>query len=263
MKMTVGARRPWRLARCAAFLCALVASLSVLAAAAGAEPSEGPTPPVYDGDLSFGILHGPTDPDEFSWRVELGPDQALRQVSETEVEVDYAGTGHRAFEIDAIAAHAADGATVPTSLLLSEGDVITLTVHDRAGNPAEGGAPFAYPILPGVGWEGGFPTMTVVKGPPDEMEIEAERRAREGQETAPLTAPADEAAPTPICTVPPLHGLGLRGAKARLRARHCSVGQVHLARGATRGSGRVVKQFEPAGTVLAVGAPVAIKLAAR
>jgi hypothetical protein len=261
--MAAGARRSRRLARCAAFLCALVASLSVPAGAAAAESPEDPTPPVYDGDLSFGILHGPTDPDEFSWRVELRPDETVRHVSETEVEVDYAGTGHRAFGIDAIAAHAADGATVPTSLLLSEGDIITLTVHDRAGNPAAGGAPFVYPILPGIGWEGGFPTTTFIKGPPDEMEVEAERRAREAQGSAPPPAPAVESTPTPSCTVPSLRGLGLRGARARLRAGHCSVGQVHLARGATKAKGRVVKQFEPAGTVLAVGAPVAVKLAGR
>jgi hypothetical protein len=250
---------------CAAILCALVASLAVLAGPAGAASPESSTLPVYDGDLSFPYLHGPTDPDEFSWRLELGPEGEARQVSETEVEVDYAGTGHRAYGIEAIDAHAADGATVPTSLLLSEGDVITLTVHDREGNPAAGGAPFAYPILAGQGWEGGFPTTTVIKGPPDEKEI-AEARAREAQESAPPTgpiAPTAEPAPKPVCTVPSLHGLGLQGARARLRAGHCAVGKVRLVRGATRGKGKVVKQFEPAGTQLAAGAPVAVKLAAR
>jgi hypothetical protein len=246
-------------AACAAILCALVASLAVLAGAAGAASPESSTLPVYDGDLSFPYLHGPTDPDEFSWRLELGPEQEARQVSETEVEVDYAGTGHRAYGIEAIDAHAADGATVPTSLLLSEGDVITLTVRDREGNPAAGGAPFAYPILAGQGWEGGFPTTTVIKGPPDEKEI-AEARAREAQESVPPTA---EPAPNPVCTVPSLHGLGLQGARAKLRAGHCAVGKVRLAHGANRAKGKVVKQFEPAGTELAAGAPVAVKLSSR
>jgi hypothetical protein len=252
-------------AACAAILCALVASLAVLAGAAGAASPESSTLPIYDGDLSFPYLHGPTDPDEFSWRLELGPEQEARQVSETEVEVDYARTGHPGFGIEAIDAHAADGANVPTSLLLSEGDVITLIVHDREGNPAAGGAPFAYPILAGQGWEGGFPTSTVIKGPPDEKEI-AEARAREAEESAPPTGsatPSAEPTPNPICTVPSLHGLGLQGARARLRAGHCAVGKIRLAHNATKAKGKVVKQFEPAGTQLAAGAPVAVKLAAR
>jgi hypothetical protein len=46
----------------------------------------------------------------------------------------------------------------------------------------------------------------------------------------------------------------------RLRAAHCAIGQVHLAAGATAGKGKVVKQFRAAGTDLAAGTPVAVKL---
>jgi beta-lactam-binding protein with PASTA domain len=66
--------------------------------------------------------------------------------------------------------------------------------------------------------------------------------------------------PTPACTVPSLHGLSLHGAKARLRADHCLIGQVRLAPGATRDKGKVVKQFHPAGATLATGASVPVKL---
>lgn len=68
------------------------------------------------------------------------------------------------------------------------------------------------------------------------------------------------AEPPATCAVPSLRGLGLRAAKARLRADHCAIGQVHLARGTTKGKGRVVKQFRGAGTQLAAGARVAVKL---
>ena len=74
-------------------------------------------------------------------------------------------------------------------------------------------------------------------------------------------APLEPAPAAPIpCTVPALHGLSLHAAKARLRAAHCAIGQVRLAAGATAGKGKVVKQFRAAGTELAAGAPVAVKL---
>jgi beta-lactam-binding protein with PASTA domain len=63
--------------------------------------------------------------------------------------------------------------------------------------------------------------------------------------------------------VPSLHGLGLRSAKSSLRTANCAIGQVHLAKGATAGKGKVVKQFRAAGTELAAGAPVAVKLGSR
>jgi hypothetical protein len=252
-----------RSAACAAFLCALVASLCVVAASAAAEPVEGPSLPSYDGDLSFGILYGPADPDEFSWQVKLQPGEALRQLSETVAEVEYTGTGHEAFDIVAIEAHDADGAKVPTSLRVSDPDIVTLTVHDREGNPAAGGAPFVYPVLAGAGWEGGFQSPVFIKGPPDEMEIEAERvaaeRAREAQQAAaPGTVPPSAA---PTCTVPSLHGFGLVAVKKLLRGADCAIGQVRLGQGATKGKGKVVTQFKPAGAQLDAGAPVAVKLA--
>ena len=49
-----------------------------------------------------------------------------------------------AFTINAGLAHDAEGSNVPTSLGVSEGNILTLTVHHRAGNPAASGAPFVY-----------------------------------------------------------------------------------------------------------------------
>ena len=114
-----------------------------------------------------------------------------------------------------------------------------LTVYHREGNPAAGGAPFAYPITDGPGWVGGFRTISTVIG---------------GE---PQPTPAPEASPeVTLCSVPALRGLSLRLAKTHLRA----VGRVRLARGATAGKGKVVMQSAPTGTQLAAGAPVAVKL---
>jgi hypothetical protein len=127
-----------------------------------------------------------------------------------------------------------------------KGPVVTLVVHYRTGNPAAGGAPFAFPIMGGTGWEGGFWTSSIELTDHD----------------PPATEPP-AAMPAPPCTVPSLHGLNLHAAEARLRAADCAIGQVRLAHGATRAKSKVVKQFHPAGTQLAAGAPVAVKLGAR
>jgi beta-lactam-binding protein with PASTA domain len=84
---------------------------------------------------------------------------------------------------------------------------------------------------------------------------ESERKIIEANPAATL-----EPLPIPTCKVPSLDGYSLRGAKNRLRAAHCGIGAVHLATGATLGKGKVVKQFHAAGTELAAGAPVAVKL---
>jgi hypothetical protein len=136
---------------------------------------------------------------------------------------------------------------VPTSLRL-EGEEVILTVRHREGNPAAGGAPFVYPIVDDTGWSGGFRTLST--------EL-TEHDPPPAEKSPPGSAPAA------TCTVPALGHLSLRAAKARLRAADCSLGQVRLAAGATKGKGKVVKQFHPAGTQLSRGAPVAVKLGSR
>jgi hypothetical protein len=171
----------------------------------------------------------------------------FRQVSDQLIVFEYPKYGVEAGSIQAEAAHAADGATVPTSIRLSEdeeGFIITLVVHHRAGDPAAGWAPFVYPISGGPGWEGGFHTQVV-------------------ELTEPQPPPVAEPAASAACTVPSLHDLSLKAAKVRLRAADCALGEVHLATGATAGKGKVVKQFRTAGTELAAGAPVAVKLGSR
>ena len=123
---------------------------------------------------------------------------------------------------------------------------MTFIVHHRAGNPAAGGAPFAYPITMGEGWAGGYHSV-----------------GYEMNEPAKPPAPTPPAPAAPTCAVPSLHGLSLKSAKARLRSADCSIGPVRLAPGASAGKGEVVKQFRTAGTELAAGTPVAVKLGSR
>jgi len=237
---------------------ALIAG-AIGAAPAGAEPGGGTSMPIYEGGMTFPEIESLTDPEDYSWQVHLGPGQTLRSVDEDEAEVDYE-SGVTAFLVTAEKAHAADGTNVPTTLEVSEGDVITLVVHHREGS-------YAYPVQAGEGWSGGRREPTIIKGPPDEKEI-AEALQREFEEARRRVEEANPPAgisPTPPvpCRVPTLHGLSLAAAKARLRAGHCSIGQVHLGSGATAGKGKVVKQFHGAGTELVAGAPVAVKLGTR
>lgn len=209
-----------------------VGAISMCAVAAADEPL-----PPFDGTMSFQEIQGPDGPEEFSWAVKLDEDQELRAIDETHAAVYYTDPEeHIAFTITAGLAHAADGANVPTTLTVTQPNVITLTVHHRAGNPAAGGAPFDYPVVAGAGWEGGFQQNTVDMGPPTE-----------------------QATPPPVlhCTVPALSGLTLKGARRQLRRSNCGLGEV---RGERARGARVVRQFRKAGRSLPVGARVGVKL---
>ena len=227
------------LAACAAILCALVA-----AAPAAAETGDSaPIRNLDEGGFIFPAITGPEAPEDYPFRVSLGEEQRLEQVTPTEVAIrEHGFTG---LTYKAGPAHDVDGSAVPTTLTLTGLDTVTWTVSHRAGNPAAGGAPFVYPIVGGTGWEGGFRTTIVEMNNP----------------MPPATPPPATPLPAPTCTVPSLSGFGLRAVKARLRGADCTIGKVRLARGATKAKGKVVKQFEPAGTQFAAGAPVAVKLA--
>jgi hypothetical protein len=151
---------------------------------AAAEPC-----PVYDGAMTFPTIYGLEDPEEYCWEVELFEGQELRQIDDQNAEVYYE-SGKPAFGIQVMEAHDAIGTTVPTTLAVTAPNLITLSVHHRAGNTAAGGAPFAYPILDGAGWEGGF-ISEQIKGPPDESELKLK------------PAPPIAEEPAPQCDVPP------------------------------------------------------------
>lgn len=213
-------------------IAAAALSLGVVATAAGAaEP-----PPPFDGLMTFPAIQGPADPEEFSWEVQVGEGEELRLIDDKHAGVFWVEDDQLARQITAQLAHDADGATVPTTLAVSEGNIVTLTVHHRAGNPAAGGAPFVYPVVAGAGWEGGFQThIAEVTQPP-----------------APALAPAPAQ-----CVVPNLVGASLRASRKMLRSAHCSLGPV---RGQRTRRAKVVRQYRRPGKVLPPGTGVGVKL---
>ncbi len=240
-------------------LIAFFTGLGLVAIVPASASAESPTLPPFEALMPFGEIHGPADPEEFSWEVRLAPGQELQDIDEQNAAVYYAEDHVVAFIITPTLAHDAAGSSVPTSLRVSEGDVVTLIVHHRAGNPAAGGAPFVYPIVEGEGWEGGFHTEVVI-GPPDEAELreQRERIAREEWEAAQRAAAQQAAVKT--CRVPRLTGASLKASRRRLEAADCGIGKVTKRKGATANSGHVVDQHPRPGTVLASGAAVALTL---
>jgi hypothetical protein len=182
------------------------------------------SPPPYDGAMSFREIKGPLDPEDFSWQVFLDEGQALEQLDDQTALVYFTAGHFPAGRITAQPAHDAVGANVPTTLSVSDGDIITLTVHHREGNPLAGGAPFVYPVMEGSGWEGGFVTTTIT-GPKTDRELreEREQREREAQEALEATIRQEEAE---ACIVPKLKGKSLRSARIQLRLAHCRLGML-------------------------------------
>lgn len=220
-----------------ALVAVLVFACAALSSAAAADPL-----PQYKGSMSFPEIHGPSDPEDYSWEVQLDEGQELRLVDERNAVVYYADGEHVTSSIRAADAHDAVGKSVPTTLEVSPPDVVTLTVHHRAGNPAAGGAPFTYPILEGSGWEGGFSTFEVIM-PPSE----------------PLPASPAVTAGTP-CLVPRLRGRPLNLARRRIRSAGCRIGRVRRQWGTASKQDRVMLQSPAPGTSLPPWAPVTVNL---
>jgi hypothetical protein len=209
-----------------------------LAFAPSSALADGSPPPVYDGIMSFPAIYSPSDPEDYSWQVELGEGQEMELVDEKTIEVFYVEGHQHAFSIFAEAAHDTDGATVPTSLSIPEGNVFTLTVHHRAGNPAADGALFHYPINAGPALEVGF-RPPVILGAPTELKRERS---------------------TSRCVVPRLRGRSLPAARRLLRRSGCSLGVVRRIRKNTTGSPKVVTQRPKPGVTRHRGAIVNLTL---
>lgn len=208
-----------------------VVSAAVLPAAALAQPL-----PVYDGAMTFQSIQGPEDPEEFSWEMNLGEEEELRAIDERHAAVFYTNPAHFAFEIEATSAHDAEGATVPTTLTVTQPNIVTLVVHHRS-------APFIYPVTQGAGWEGGLQSVEI-EGPPDESQV-AYPPTREILE--------------PHCIVPDLTGRSLRASRKIAHAAHCRLGAV---RGERRREAHVVKQYRRYGNSLPIWTRVDVKVTA-
>jgi hypothetical protein len=135
---------------------ALLVALVAGTVSASAEPL-----PVFRGALVFPVIREPADPEEYQWEVQLYPGQDLRQVDSQSAAIyfeDETVTG----VLSAAPARDARGTAVPTSLSVSDGNVVTLTVHHRERDPAKDGAPFLYPVTYGPAYEVGYSSVTVV-----------------------------------------------------------------------------------------------------
>lgn len=196
-------------------------------------------PPPDDGALQFRTIRGPDDPEAFSWTVTLSPSQTLTQIDDQHAVVEY--DDHTVlWSIEAEPARDANGTSVPTSIAISEGNIVTLTVHHRAGNPAAGGAPFSYPITAGPAYTVGYSTVTVFipESPPP----------------PPLQARHEP------CRVPKLKGEDLQTSRRVLLAANCRLGKAHR-RGPTSAKGSVVvKQGSKPGDELPWGTRVWVTL---
>ena len=64
--------------------------------------------PPYDGLMTFPAIHGSTDPEEYSWEVQLAPEQTLEQLDDQHAQVYYEYEHQPAFTITAEPAHDAD-----------------------------------------------------------------------------------------------------------------------------------------------------------
>ncbi len=178
-------------------------------------------------------------------------------MNDSEVAIrDQIGTARA--DIVAGPARDADGAVVPVTLRIDPESVLTEVVHFLASDPLSGGNSFAYPITAGESFTTGAVSVSALL-PPASLAA-AERAVIDANPPAVIPPFEPNFTPAPDCRVPKLAGLNRRVAAAKLRAARCALGKVRLAHGATAGKGKVVKQFRPAGTELASGAPVAVNL---
>jgi hypothetical protein len=225
----------------------LLAVVAGLACAAAPAVAAAETCPPFEGVMTFPAIQGPEGAEDYCWEVKLGEGQELRQIDDQHAAVFYAEPEVQAFGIEAAPAHDAEGTAVPTTITVSGENLITLTVHHRAGNPAAGGTPFHYPVVAGLGWEGDFHTE-LIQGPPDESEL---------RKPPPAPAPPAET-PAPRCQVPSLDGRSLRAARRALRRANCDLGPV---RGERARGARIVKQYRPPGKTFPADTAVGVKLA--
>jgi len=212
-----------------------VVTVAFCACAPAAALAEEPTP-IDSWSMAFPAIQDPSGPEEFIWEVQLDEGQDLRQIDDRHAAVYYTEDDVVAFTITAVAAHDSEGKSVPTTLAVTPPNFVTLTVHHRAGNPAAGGAPFAYPISSGSGWEGGFHTYPVEMPPPE------------------ITPAVPEIV---TCMVPSLFNRSLRAARRVLRGSNCELGPV---RGERFKGAKVTKQFRRPGKALPAGTAVGVKL---
>ena len=147
--------------------------------------------PIYNGIMSFQAIRDSAAPIEYSWEVRLAPGESLKAIDSSHAGVFWED-GTEAMLISAQPAHQADGSPVPTTVSVSAGNVITLKVdHRKPGT--------IYPVVAGVGWQGGFQydaaTYEVPPAPAEESDLTYEAATEQLVGNPPVVYFADASDP--------------------------------------------------------------------
>jgi len=143
--------------------------------------------PAYDGLMAFQAIRDASGSETYTWEVRLGDGETLKLIDEKHAGVFWED-GTQAMLITAQSAHDADGKAITTSVSVSNGRLVTLTVQHRVSG-------VTYPVVAGVGYEGGFQTIYGDGPPPTEQVTPAmleEGVAYELTVGAPEVVPASE-----------------------------------------------------------------------
>jgi hypothetical protein len=130
--------------------------VSDVAAVSGGSGVDTVTRPSYDGGQTFKMIRDESAPEAYSWKVSLNKGQTLKAIDSEHAAIFYSDES-QALAITAEAAHDATGKGVPTSLSVSEGNVLTLTIKYK-------GKGFVYPILAGPAFQSSY-TLPVIWEP--------------------------------------------------------------------------------------------------
>lgn len=120
--------------------------------------------PIYDGTQTFKAIRDESAPETYSWKILLNEGQTLKAIDSGHVSI-FNSDESQALAITAEAAHDATGKAVPTSLSVSEGNVLTLTVKYK-------GQGVVYPVLGGPAFQSSYTLPVIWEPPPEESEID-------------------------------------------------------------------------------------------
>jgi sugar lactone lactonase YvrE len=145
--------------------------------------------PAYNGLMAFQAIRDAVGPESYSWEVRLGGGESLQQIDQQHAGIFWED-GTQAMLLTAQPAHDADGKAVETTVAVSEGNVVTLTVHHRVQG-------VTYPVVAGVGYQGGFQVIHADPLPPEEVEYSMETETGRYYSPPPKVFPIESSDPGP------------------------------------------------------------------
>jgi hypothetical protein len=147
--------------------------------------------PIFDGVTAFQAIRDASAPEQYSWTVELGEGQTLVETESGQAANVFLSDGTAAMAIIPQPAHDATGANVDTSLSVSEGNVLTLTVHHQSKS-------YVYPVVGGANYKTGYESVTIYTPPPPPPPPEGKTPAELESSVINSTLYAYVSAPEPV-----------------------------------------------------------------